>query len=63
MPTWQSQPIHVDGIDVQVHVTAEGVTFGKLVDGVYSSDLLLTSEQARDLGYALLTAANRAREG
>jgi hypothetical protein len=45
MATWQSNPIAVDGVEVQVQASVEGVTLGKSVDGVYASDLLLTAEQ------------------
>lgn len=55
--TWQSPPVRVDGIDVSVHATPRGVIFGKLSDGVYSSDLLLTPEQAMELADALTQAA------
>lgn len=53
MSAWQSNPIHVDGIDLQIHASADGVTFGKMVDGVYASDLLLTPEEAQELITAL----------
>lgn len=57
MSDWQSTPVPVDGIEVQVHAARDGVTFGKLVDGVYASDLLLTPEQACDIAEALTTGA------
>lgn len=57
MSNWQSTPIPVDGIELQVHAAQDGVTFGKLVDGVYASDLLLTPEQAMELAEALTEAA------
>ncbi len=62
MPTWQSKPIAVDGIEVQVQADANGVTLGKVHDGVYSSDLLLTPSQAEILAASLQQAARRARE-
>lgn len=57
MQAWQSNTIPVDGIEIQIHASDEGVTFGKLVDGVYASDLLLTPEQAMELADALTEAA------
>lgn len=66
MSTWQSSPIPVDGIEVRVHADADGVTLGKLVDGIYASDLVLTPEQAMQIADALTEGATRcltAREG
>ena len=57
MNIWKSNPIDVDGIEVQVQASADGVTFGKTVEGVYASDLLLTPEQACNLAEALTQAA------
>lgn len=57
MATWKSKPIEVDGIQLQIHVSDDGVTLGKIHDGVYSSDLLLTPEQAMELADALTQAA------
>lgn len=57
MSNWQSTPIPVDGIEVQANAAQDGVTFGKLVDGVYASDLLLTPEQAMELADALTEGA------
>jgi hypothetical protein len=60
MSDWQSNPIHVDEIEVRVHASTNGVTFGKVVDGIYSSDLLLTPDQARTLAVALIDGADHA---
>lgn len=57
MSTWQSNLIAVDGIEVRVHASVEGVTLGKLVDGIYASDLVLTPEQAMELADALTEGA------
>lgn len=59
MRNWQSQPIHVNGIELLVHASDEGVTIGKTVDGVYSSDLLLTGDEAMALADAITEAATR----
>lgn len=57
---WQSKPITIDGIEVQVHADEDGVTFGKIVDEVYASDLVLTTAQARQIGNDLIDAADHA---
>jgi hypothetical protein len=57
MNIWQSNPIAVDGISLQVHASTEGVDIGKVADTVYSSDLLLTPEQAMELADALTEGA------
>ena len=60
MPTWKSNPIPVDGVQVQVHASDEGVVLGKSVQGIYASDLRCSPDQARSIAYALIEAANRA---
>jgi hypothetical protein len=60
MQAWQSNTTLVDGIELQIHASDEGVTLGKLVDGVYASDLLLTPDQARALAVALIDGADHA---
>lgn len=53
MSTWQSSPIQVDGIELQIHASDAGVTFGKMIDGIYASDLLLDPSQTLQLIEAL----------
>jgi hypothetical protein len=61
MSTWQSESIAVDGIEVQVHSSREGVVLGKVVDGVYASDLLLSdTNKARSIACALIEGADKA---
>lgn len=62
MKTWQSTPIAVDGIEVQIRSNESGVTFGKTVEGVYASDLLLTPDEARRLARALLEGADNSED-
>jgi hypothetical protein len=59
MSTWQSSSIHIGDIEARVHASDEGVTLGKLVDGVYASDLQLTPEQACALADALTEGVAR----
>lgn len=54
---WTSNPIAVNGIEVQVQASDDGVTVGKTVDGIYASDLLLTPEIAMQLADALTQGA------
>ena len=63
MHEWQSEPIAVDGIAVSIHATDRGVILGKLHDGVYSSDILFTPEQAMELADALTEAAVKCLDG
>lgn len=59
--TWQSKAIHLAAeLEIQVHADGEDVTLGTVVDGVYSSDLLLTPDQARTLAADLLAGAHEA---
>lgn len=60
MTTWQSNPIAVDGMTVDVRAEAGSVTQGRTVGDVYASDLQLTPHKARMLAYALLEGADRA---
>ena len=57
--SWQSAPIQIDGITVDVRADANGVELGKTVDGLYASDLHLTPEQARAIAGALTEGAAR----
>lgn len=57
MSAWTSTPIHIDGIDLQVSSSVDGVTVGRTIDGVYASDLLLTPEQAMEIAEALTEGA------
>lgn len=58
---WQSKPITVDGIAMDVRTNAAGkVVIGKQVGDVYAADLALTPDQARTLAYALLEGADHA---
>lgn len=61
MNTWQSHPIHVDGMHIDVRADKSGVTCGKTVEGVYASDLLLSPEQALAYAAALQEAAIHCR--
>jgi hypothetical protein len=66
MTTWTSAPIHVaDDLLIDVQASSEGVTCRKSVDGVYASDLLLTPDQAKQYGQALIegSAHSRAMKG
>jgi len=66
MSNWQSNTIEVDGFEVRVDASADGVDLGKVSGGIYASDLLLTPEQAMALADALTEGATRclaAREG
>lgn len=62
MNTWQSEPLHIDGVTVDVKASVEGVTLGQSVDGVYASDTLLEPEQAIAYGNALITAGEKCIE-
>ena len=62
MPIWHSNLIHIDGLDVQAHAGVEGVTFGKMVDGVYASDLLMTPDQAQQVIDGLTAAKAKCLE-
>lgn len=57
MSNWQSNPIEVEGFEIRVDAGANGVDLGKVMSGVYASDLLLTPEQAIELAEALTTGA------
>jgi hypothetical protein len=64
--TWTSEAIHIsDDLLIDVQATSEGVTCRKSVEGVYASDLLLTPEQAKQYGQALIegSAHSRAMKG
>lgn len=66
MSNWQSNTIEVDGFEVRVDASADGVDLGKVSGGIYASDLLLTPEQAMAIADALTEGATRclaAREG
>ena len=58
MPNWQSEPLSVDAIEIQVSASADGVNFGQTVNGTYACDLLLTPAQARQLAADLLAGAD-----
>lgn len=60
MSIWQSTPIKVDGMTVDVRADNHGVTQGRTVGGIYASDLLLTPDQARELACALIEGADKA---
>jgi hypothetical protein len=53
MSDWQSNPITVDGFEVIVHSSAKGITIGKTIDGIYSSDLLMEPEAGSELSEAV----------
>lgn len=59
MATWQSNPIAVDGFDLSVHAGARGVILGRVLDGVYGEDLLLTADQTDALIAALAEGKRR----
>ena len=59
MSNWQSNTIEVDGFEVRVDASADGVDLGKVSGGIYASDLLLTPEQAMALADALTEGATR----
>jgi hypothetical protein len=60
MQQWTSSQIQLsDGLVVEVRASAEGVTAGKQVDGVFASDTLYTPEQADQLGRYLIEGAAR----
>jgi hypothetical protein len=66
MSNWQSSPIKVDGFELRVDSSNNGVDLGKVSGGIYASDLLLTPEQAMELADALTQGAAHclaAREG
>jgi hypothetical protein len=64
---WASSPIQIrDELQVDVKASAESVTFGTYNDAVQASDLVLTPEQAIQIGNALINGAAHclaAREG
>jgi hypothetical protein len=60
MSIWQSNPIEVDGMTVDVRAEAGSVTQGRTVGDVYASDLQLTPDQARALAVALIDGADHA---
>jgi hypothetical protein len=66
MNNWQSSTIEVNGFELRVDASANGVDLGKVSGGIYASDLLLTPEQAMELADALTQGAAQclaAREG
>lgn len=62
MNAWQSNPIPVNGVQIQIQANKDGVTFGKSVDGTYASDLLLSPDEARSVAYALIEGAGRVED-
>jgi hypothetical protein len=66
METWQSKPLQINGMTIDVRANRDGVTSGRTVDGIYASDLLMAPEQAIEYAKALTEGATRclaAREG
>lgn len=56
--TWASSPIQIrDELKVDVKASVESVTFGTYNDAVQASDLVLTPEQAIQIGEALIQGA------
>jgi hypothetical protein len=61
MSIWQSTPIQIDGILMDVRTTESGnVVVGKEVGEVYAADTSLTPDQARTLAVALIDGADHA---
>jgi hypothetical protein len=64
--TWSSNPIQLtETVFVDVHATADGVTFGESANHTIAADTHLTPDQARSIAYALLQGADeceKARE-
>jgi hypothetical protein len=61
MSIWQSTPIKIDGILMDVRTTESGnVVVGKEVGDVYAADTSLTPDQARTLAVALIDGADHA---
>jgi hypothetical protein len=61
MSIWQSTPIQIDGILMDVRTTESGnVVVGKEVGDVYAADTSLTPDQARTLAVALIDGADHA---
>ena len=46
MATWQSNPIAVDGFELRIEAIDERVNLGRIFNGIYSNDFLLTPDQA-----------------
>ena len=59
--SWQSAPIAIDGITIDIKADASGIDFGKTVDGVYASDLHLAPEDALAIADALQEAVIQCR--
>lgn len=58
---WQSKPITVDGIAMDVRTNTAGkVVIGKQIGDVYAADLALTPDQARSIACALIEGADKA---
>jgi hypothetical protein len=58
---WQSNPIQIDGILMDVRANEAGnVVVGKQVGDVYAADTSLTPDQARTLAVALIDGADHA---
>jgi hypothetical protein len=57
--TWSSNPIQLtETIFVDVHASAEGVTFGESANHTIATDTHLSPDQARSIAYALLQGAD-----
>lgn len=57
---WQSNPIAVDGFELRISTADGRVNLGRISDGIYASDFLLTPDQTRRLARALLEGADKA---
>ncbi|MGC1550809.1 MAG: hypothetical protein WA777_19985 [Rhodanobacter sp.] len=57
MEIWQSASIQIDGMTIDVRANRDGVTSGRMVNGVYASDLLMSPEQAIEYAEALTEGA------
>jgi hypothetical protein len=64
--TWSSNPIQLtEAVSADVHASADGVTLGEAANHTLASDLLLSPEQALELGVALILGSHechKARE-
>lgn len=60
---WNAEPIHLSPeLSLNTAGSADGVSCGKTINGIYASDLVLTPAQARAYAANLLRAADVAEQ-